>query len=65
MDVAKLVLGSPDCGDCWLVKTWDMVESQNFELAVRLQWAAIILFHSDTVWNAQGSAHEPSLSSER
>lgn len=37
MDAAKLVLGSPDCGDCWLVKTWDMVESQNFELAVRLQ----------------------------
>lgn len=50
------------CGNGWWVKTWDMAENQNIELAVRLQWAAIILLHSNTVWNAQGSAHKPFLS---
>lgn len=52
------------CGNGWWVKTWDMAENQNIELAVRLQWAAIILLHSNTVWNAQGSAHKPFLSWE-
>lgn len=37
MGAAKLFLGSPDLWGWLVLKSWDMVENQNIELAVVLQ----------------------------